>query len=456
VVAALAFSLAASARAATASLGQSGSYTILADFGNSSTDGFAPQGGLMRASDGTLWGTTEVGGNTNVYCIPGCGTVYRLVPNTSGYLRQTIYEFSGPDGAAPFGQLVQAADGTIYGTTSEGGANNTGEIFAILRDTHTFEVAYAFPASAAPPNQTGGAHPASGVVARGSVLFGTTLGNYTSPGPLGTVYAYNELTQSLTTVHWFEGVSSANPAGETSESALLAGSDGRLYGTTAYGGASGYGEVFAMNPDGSNFSILHTFLGADGNSPRAPVVQYDGWIYGVTTGGAGTGGTLFRISPDGSHFQVVYSFAKETSPVSLTPVGGFLFGTTFMGGLSGEGMVFRMSQSGGIRMWHSFRGGNLDGDAPSLDGPLIDLGNGHLVGTTVGGGPYSPPYSNLEYVFGCGTTFFCVTAKVNGGGTVFEIGTSVPSPESPLVRNRTQRNPWQAGHPAPITILNAR
>jgi len=456
MLAVLALTLAAPARAGTAPPVPSGSYTIVSDFGSSSSDGFVPQGGLMRARDGTLWGTTEVGGNSNYPdCFISCGTVYRLVPNASGYQRQAIYEFSGPDGANPFGQLVQTADGKIYGTTSQGGANGTGEIFAILPGTLSVQVAYSFPAFVGPANQTGGVSPYTGVVVSGSTLFGTTIGGG-GRIPLGTVYAFNELTQTATTVHWFNAVSAANPAGEGSESTLLAGNDGRLYGTTVYGGASGYGEIFAMNPDGSNFSILHTFSGMDGNSPRGHLVLFDGWIYGVTGGGAGTGGTIFRISPDSSQFQVVYSFAKETNPVSLTPVAGFLFGTTFMGGRSGQGMVFRTGRAGGIRLWHSFLGGPNDGDAPSLESPLIDLGNGYLAGTTSGGGSYSPPQSTLEYGFSCGTTVACYYVTVRGGGTAFEIATSAPSPEVPLVRNRTQPRPWQAGHPAHITILNAR
>jgi uncharacterized repeat protein (TIGR03803 family) len=87
------------------------------------TDGFYPYAGLVQATDGNLYGTTEYGGNNN--CAvgdPGCGTIFRIT--TSGELT-TLYSFCGQvpctDGAYPYAGLVQATNGTFYGTTYSGG-----------------------------------------------------------------------------------------------------------------------------------------------------------------------------------------------------------------------------------------------------------------------------------------------------------------------------------------------
>lgn len=90
------------------------------------TDGAYPNGGLIRDSDGNLYGTTSQGGAYNQ------GTVFKLTP--AGALT-TVYSFcsqSGcPDGAQPYGDLIQLSDGDLYGTTYYGGASNLGTVFRL-------------------------------------------------------------------------------------------------------------------------------------------------------------------------------------------------------------------------------------------------------------------------------------------------------------------------------------
>src|SRR5262249_8528065 len=89
--------------------------TILHQFG-SGTDGSRPTSGLIRDSNGNLYGTTASGGN-GCAADDGCGTVYELSPSGSGWVERVLYSFQGQDdGANPVGGLVMDAAGNLYGT----------------------------------------------------------------------------------------------------------------------------------------------------------------------------------------------------------------------------------------------------------------------------------------------------------------------------------------------------
>jgi uncharacterized repeat protein (TIGR03803 family) len=81
------------------------------------TDGANPVAGLVQATNGDFYGTTENGG---AY---GYGTVFRI---TGGGALTTLYSFCAQsgctDGQNPHAGLVQATNGDLYGTTENGGA----------------------------------------------------------------------------------------------------------------------------------------------------------------------------------------------------------------------------------------------------------------------------------------------------------------------------------------------
>jgi uncharacterized repeat protein (TIGR03803 family) len=85
-------------------------------------DGLNPYAGLVRATDGNFYGTTQVGGANNL------GTVFRITP---GGVLTTLHSFSGPDGEIPDASLFQATDGILYGTASSGGTSNDGTVFSL-------------------------------------------------------------------------------------------------------------------------------------------------------------------------------------------------------------------------------------------------------------------------------------------------------------------------------------
>src|SRR5579863_8000433 len=106
--------------AATAIVSPAQTFKTLASFDG--TNGATPYSGLVQATDGNFWGTTYNGG-TSSNCVPsGCGTAFKIAPE--GKLI-TLHRFCSQtncaDGTLPYAGLVQATDGQFYGTTQQGG-----------------------------------------------------------------------------------------------------------------------------------------------------------------------------------------------------------------------------------------------------------------------------------------------------------------------------------------------
>ena len=90
-----------------------------------------PEAGLLLDSAGSLFGTTENGGNYNQNCGGasglGCGVVFRLTPKG----KETVYKFTGNGPIFPSGNLVQDAAGNLYGTTIWSGRSGGGTVFKL-------------------------------------------------------------------------------------------------------------------------------------------------------------------------------------------------------------------------------------------------------------------------------------------------------------------------------------
>lgn len=323
---------------------------------------------------------------------------------------QVLYSFAGsPDGESPEGSLTNVS-GTLYGTTESGGADGNGTVFAVAT-SGAENVLYSF---SGPPD---GAAPRAGLVDAGGTFYGTT-GNGGSHERYGTVFAITP-SDSEKVVYSFGGSDGAHPW------AALIDVGGTLYGTTSAGGhpkSKGYGTVFSLTPSGTE-KVLHIFgHGKDGVYPEAPLIDVGGRLYGTTAaGGAYGAGTVFTITTSGAE-KVLYSFRGQPDgrgPVSgLVDMGGILYGTTISGGpydgghgregcTAGCGTVYSISTSGNEKVLHGF--GNGVGHRRH-DGGLIPRGSliglkGRLYGTTAIGGSY-------------------VTCGESGCGTIFSMSTS--------------------------------
>jgi uncharacterized repeat protein (TIGR03803 family) len=350
-------------------------------------DGGYPVSGLIQASDGNLYGTTQYGGSNNV------GTVFEIVDPGGTPLESVIYSFMGAtDGSYPQASLLQASDGNLYGATAFGGSSSVGTVFEIsgLGGIATESVVYSFAGG------TDGAFPYAGLIqASDGSLYGTAGQSLTSN--VGTVFRISGVggTPAFDVVVEFRGSD-----GAYATATLIQGSDGNLYGTTGYGGSSDFGSVLKItNPGGAvTEALVHSFTGqftSDGANPGAQVTQAsDGSLYGTTVDGGAYGwGSVFRISGlAGTPAEsIVYSFAAGAD--GMGPEGsliqasdGNLYGTTFYGGANNAGTVFRISGLPGTpteTIIHDF-GGASDGANPAA--ALLQASDGNLYGTTSSGG----------------------------------------------------------------------
>jgi uncharacterized repeat protein (TIGR03803 family) len=284
--------------------------SIVHPFGGGS-DGIDPTSSVVFDAAGNFYGTTFHGGSS------GNGTVYNGVRSGETWTVSVIYNFAGDsDGGNPVAGLILDSAGNLYGTTYDGGANDSGTVFELVQSGSgwTKNTLYDF------HDQEDGRNPAGGLVMdRAGDLFGTTVFGGANSG--GTVF---ELTHSggwsLTTLYSFAGI--AGPYND-----LVVDAAGNLYGTTYRDGANQAGSVFklslspgnssngtlvngtpsngtvsngSLSNGNSTFTSLHDFTGSnDGGMPTGKLsVDASGDLYGTTTsGGSHNQGVLFWIAP---------------------------------------------------------------------------------------------------------------------------------------------------------------
>ncbi|MBL9202902.1 MAG: immunoglobulin domain-containing protein [Opitutaceae bacterium] len=261
-----------------------------------------------------------------------------------------LHNFAGgtTDGNSISAPLVQASDGTIYGVTSGGGASNNGTIFKVQPDGSGYQVVFSFPA-------------------------GTNVARV-------PFYSF------------------------------IQGRDGMLYGTGFVGGASNGGALYKISPDGTGFTVIHSFGPNEGVAPRGGLVQgADGILYGATSAGSASStvgadgsGTIWRCATDGSGYRVLFSFnGSPNYPNGIEPNSliqgrdGALYGMTRGGGANGTptsspGAIFTIKTDGtGFAVLQSFS--NATNGLPPFNGgdpqsPLVHAPDGFLYGATRGGG----------------------------------------------------------------------
>ena len=253
------------------------------------TDGAGPVAGLIDVS-GTLYGTTEAGGGVGCDGY-GCGTVFSI---TASGKETVLHSFGGAgsgDGAEPSAGLVNV-NGTLYGTTYSGNASGVyGTVFAITPSGKE-TVLHGFKGS-----PSDGAEPWAGLVNVNGTLYGTTsVGGanscQSSNQGCGTVFS---ITPSGTenVLYSFKGGTSDGGVPRAS----LLNVNGTIYGTTYYGGENGGGTVFSITSSGGE-TVIHNFAARDGGEPQADLINVNGTLYGTTTyGGRANRGTVFSLSP---------------------------------------------------------------------------------------------------------------------------------------------------------------
>jgi uncharacterized repeat protein (TIGR03803 family) len=193
--------------------------------------------------------------------------------------------------------------------------------------------------------------------------------------------------QTLTTLHSFNGGDGLSP-----DAALVQGSDGNFYGTTALGGANSKGTAFKTDAAGT-LTTLHSFSGfpTDGAVPVAGLVQDNLGIFRGTTssGGMFLQGTVFGMTSSGVT-AVLHSFNSFLGEGAVPTAGlvqgsdGNFYGTTVSGGDHFKGTVFKITATGTLTTLHSFSGSPSDGALPGAG--LVQGNDGNFYGTTTKGG----------------------------------------------------------------------
>jgi len=380
---------------------QAQTYKVIYTF-TGGQDGAVPLAGLTIDKGGNLYGTAAAGGYMGGKCSAsgGCGTVFQLKHQGSGWTFNPLYSFHGSDGWNPLAGVIFGPDGTLYGATSEGGTYGWGTVFNVrpfpsvcktVLCPWTETVLYAFEGY-----PTDGAGPAYGDLAfdQAGNIYGTTYGGGSSG--YGTVY---ELTHSGS--GWTEEVLYAFALHDGYEPAngVIFDNAGNLYGTTELDFGNFYGTVYELTPSGSGWteSVLYNFPNGNNGSFLYAGLIFDqsGNLYGAASaGGAYGGGTIFELTPAGNNnwtFTLLYSFAGNgyCGPWATLAMdgAGSLYGTTRCDGANQLGNVFKLTPSNGgwtYTSLHDFT--RSDGGYPYSN--VVFDANGNLYGTNSQGGEF--------------------------------------------------------------------
>lgn len=339
-------------------------YRVIHEFDG--TNGAAPYGHLISVG-GTLYGMTA--GDT----IDNKGMVFSIAPDGSDYT--ILHHFAGQpgDGEWPHGSLFFQVD-TLYGITWAGGCNGTncpnangngcGTLSSLRTDGSDYAVFWEFSCGG---GDLYASLPNAHFISDGNRLYSTasTGGEFSG----GAVFAVQPNGTGFTVLHSFNGDDGQQPSGG------LALEDGVLYGTTSFGGQNNLGTVFSIRTDGSDFTVLHHFSGPDGETSCSTPILASGRIYGAAAGGGNyNNGVIFSLRPDGSDYSVLHSFTdNDSGPMEgVILAGDRLYGVTTSNGPDTFGVIYSVRVDGSdYTVLHRFN--YLDGSW--IDGRLLLLGN---------------------------------------------------------------------------------
>ncbi len=295
-----------------------GGIVTLASFDG--TDGSLPQGTPHLDAAGDLYGTAEDGGAGMA------GTVFEVVAGSGAIT--TLASFPGypsAAGAQPRAGVVADAAGDLFGTTYQGGAGGQGTLFEVAEGSGTVRGLASFNGPGAGTN---------GALALGELtldasgdLFGTASQGGADDD--GAVFEYAPATATLTTVASFDGADGKAPQG-----GLTADAAGDLFGSTAVGGANALGTVFEIPAGSGAVTTLVSFGGPDGSGPYGGLhLDAAGNLFGATEAGGPMGnghidqdldgfGVAFEVSPGGATPTPTPTPTPTSTASPLVPTSG--------------------------------------------------------------------------------------------------------------------------------------
>lgn len=332
-----------------------------------SINGFRPGGGVIKASDGKIYGTTIIGGTS------GNGTIYSSNADGTGFIR--LHEFTDLEGYEPAGNLLEASDGKLYGACRFGDTHS-GILYRLDKNGSNFQVILRF------DGVIDGNSPMGSLIEDASgVLYGTTFYSFQVGG---TVFKVNKDGTGYQVLKSFSG--SGTDLSYPYNGVRL--SKGYLYGCAGLGGTEGKGGIFRIKTDGTGYQVLHEFTSATGGG-SLPVgtilIASNGKLYGVcASGGTNGDGALFSVDTTGSNFNVHHNFTMAINGAYpwgglIQASDGLIYGTTSISSINpangAAGTMFRMNLDGtGFTVIREF---NSELEGQGVTSTLLDL-NGNF------------------------------------------------------------------------------
>jgi uncharacterized repeat protein (TIGR03803 family) len=223
-----------------------------------------------------------------------------------------LHSFGNPTQSAHHASygMILAHDGKLYGTTFGGGPRGGGIVFRVNKDGRNFEIIHDF---ASQYVNSGGTGPAGNVAeASDGKLYGATIGGGIYGA--GTIFRLNPDGSDFEVIHNFQATEDSG--GQNPQDKLIEGTDGKLYGVTQYGGNFDSGTIYRINKDGSGFEELHEFdwQKGEGYWPKSALLQgSDGILYGTLAEGEEIedAGKIFKINPDGTGYEIIHDFGSH-------------------------------------------------------------------------------------------------------------------------------------------------
>lgn len=315
-----------------------------------------------------------------------------------------VYSFDSTNGSYPCSHLYY--DGIyLYGTTYDGGTNDMGTIYKIMPDGTGYIKLLDF------AGVSNGMNTNAGLISDGTFLYGVT--RYGGINNNGTIFKIMpDGTGFMKLLDMDNDSTGMNPYGSLFYDGTF------LYGTTLYGGTYGLGTIFKIMPDGSNFSKLVDF-GATitGGMPASSLMTDGTYLYGTTyLGGASGMGTIYKIMPNGTGFTTLFEF--DGTPTGRRPYsslifdGTYLYGMTSQGGTSDSGVVYKIKPDGTAYMKLLDFDGVNNGGSPI---GCLNYSNSFLYGLTYLGGASNKGVAFQIMPDGTGfTKLLDFTGTVNG------------------------------------------
>lgn len=329
----------------------------------------------------TLYGVASNGGSANRGVLFG----YELSTGTYSIKKHLT---SVLEGSMPRGSLVNNGNGKLYGTTWAGGSTNGGTLFEydIATDTHSVKVNFN--------GQNGGQPYGSLIRLENGKYYGMTSKGGTAN--LGTLYEYDEQTNSITVKVNFTGANGSLPHGN-----LVLASNGKLYGMT-YWSSNFAGVLFEYDLSTNVQEVKFTFNTVNGSNPYGDLIELNGKLYGMTKDGGTSGyGTLFEYDLATSVLtkKLEFNGVNGRNPMGklILADNGKLYGLA-SGGIDGNGLIFEYDHAANVYTIKAEF--NSDNGFNPL-GSLMQASNGKLYGLASYGGVID----DYNYEYGEGTMF---------------------------------------------------